>query len=182
MSCFSSSTKQDANKIKTQGLYFTGLTSGFDRLGSLMATEHSLEVWACLRVLKNSNIWNSRFTKRKGRKRERFIERTTLICCFSESLCRPWITELQGLPHKHHNSMGLASCILLSYMNNLYFALKKPTTSWPVKKQTMPTYFDACFWFLLREQVILFGIRIKSLFKRHLPFPPCHSLLNISNS
>lgn len=95
------------------------------------------------------------------------MTRRTLICCSFENL------RSQGSPHKCHDCVGLASCTLLSYMNNLHFALKKnPSTSWLVKKQTMPTYLDACFRTVLREQVVLPGAVTKSLFKRLLPFPP----------
>lgn len=142
---------------------FHRLTSGF---GSLMATEHYLEIWAWFRVLKNSN----RFTNTKGK--ERFFERTTLICCFSESLCKPWITELQGSPHEHHHSVGLASCILLSIWITYILHLKKPQNQLASKK---PDYSNL-FWCLLlipfRENR-LFYLRLgsKARSKGICPFP-----------
>lgn len=117
------------------------------------------------------------------------MKRRTSICCSSKNLCRPQVTELPGIatqmspPHKCHHRVGLASCILLPYMNNLHFIPKKKTqnltnknhpttTAWLVKKQTVSTYFDAYFKFVQRELIILSGVVVKSLFKRLPPFPP----------
>lgn len=142
---------------------------------SLMAAEHSLDIWACLKVLKN-NKWKSRLMKRKRREKRKIYEKNNINLLL---LWKPLQTLGNRAPRDSHTNVTTAWVWPYASFYHTWITyilhLKKKTqniTGWLVKKQTLPTYFDACFRFVLREQCILFGIVIKSLFKRLLPSPP----------
>lgn len=171
MHCFSSSTKQDANTIKPQGLYFTGLTSGFDRLWIPDGHWTLLGNKSLFEGMKKQQHLKWQVYKQKGKRKRKVYWKNNINLLL---LWKPLQTLDNRAPEITTQTSPLCGFGLMHsfiYMNNLYFALKKSTTIQLVKKQTILTYFDACFWFLLREQVILFGLGSKASSKGIHPFP-----------